>query len=462
MDRICPNVDRCIDLSKQAIQQGCGNEMTSPRVDFFLKYGLAISFKSKCLRDNSNQYCRKQNTSVFCNDCLPKHKLLVQQIMASAPQENRDRALSWQNRNSGCSSNGNVYSNPTASLSDFQQEWPPVADGCQQAINNAISPTSTECSLPIEPTEADMNRMCPNTDRCIEASKQLIRQGCGNEMNNARVDFFVKFGIDIRFKSNCLRDNNNQLCQRQNTASFCNDCLAKRKQLVQQIMATSPQDMRDRAMNWQDRTSGCNNALTPTVTTAAPSFMNGTEVNVWPPASSSCEQAIESAKRPISAECALPKGRTDMDMDRVCPNIDRCIDLSKQLIQQGCANEMSNQKVDFYFQYGIAIRFKSKCSKDNMNQYCRKRNTASFCSDCMAKRKLLADQIMANAPQQNKDRALMYLERRTGCTTGNNIINGVIQGGQTILGNSGATLLHNFVLMSFTVSLILLSTLIFW
>jgi hypothetical protein len=130
-----------------------------------------------------------------------------------------------------------------------------------------------------------------------------------------------------------------------------------------------------------------------------------------------CKQAMKSARKPTGAECALPRNRTDADTDRVCGSVDRCIDASKQLIKQGCANEMSLPPVDFMLKYGVEMKFKSKCLKDGSNKYCRKSNQQSFCGECMTKRKELQQQVMANAPQDVKDRALKWQDKKSKCNS---------------------------------------------
>jgi hypothetical protein len=129
----------------------------------------------------------------------------------------------------------------------------------------------------------------------------------------------------------------------------------------------------------------------------------------------SCKQAMKSARRPTGAECALPRNRTDADTDRFCAKVDRCIDASKDIVNKGCANDTSTPFKDMMIKYFIALEFKSKCLKDSNNQYCRTGNQESFCKDCLPKRKELVQQLLANAPQEAKDRALKRQEDTSMC-----------------------------------------------
>jgi hypothetical protein len=138
--------------------------------------------------------------------------------------------------------------------------------------------------------------------------------------------------------------------------------------------------------------------------------------NRWSNLTEPCKQAIKSARKPTGADCALPRNRTDADTERVCRSLDSCVESSKQLIKQGCANEMSLPPVDFMLKYGVEMKFKSKCLKDGSNKYCRKSNQQSFCGECMTKRNELQQQVMANAPQDVKDRASKWQDKKSKCS----------------------------------------------
>jgi hypothetical protein len=103
-------MERCIDASKDILKKGCVNDMSSKHVDFLLNFGLTLQFKSKCFKDSKNQYCTKKNRDVFCSDCFPKEKELLEQLMANAPQEKKERALRGMKKRNKCGkrSNGDV------------------------------------------------------------------------------------------------------------------------------------------------------------------------------------------------------------------------------------------------------------------------------------------------------------------------------------------------------------------
>jgi hypothetical protein len=135
----------------------------------------------------------------------------------------------------------------------------------------------------------------------------------------------------------------------------------------------------------------------------------------FPPVSDSCQESIDNVLSSNSTECAMSSERTDVDMDTFCPKIQNCIDRSKKMIKQGCEDERSEPRVDYYYNFHIAIQYKSKCLKDNQKQYCRKRNTGSSCNDCLQKRKQLIRLIMAKASNETRENELSWQDKNQGC-----------------------------------------------
>jgi beta-glucosidase-like glycosyl hydrolase len=156
-----------------------------------------------------------------------------------------------------------------------QKKWLNLTDPCKQAMKSARKPTGAECALPRNRTDADTDRVCGSVDRCIDASKQLIKQGCANEMSLPPVDFMLKYGVEMKFKSKCLKDGSNKYCRKSNQQSFCGECMNKRKELQQQVMANAPQDLKDRASKWQDKKSKCNSNAAGTGSSGTRTNLNG-------------------------------------------------------------------------------------------------------------------------------------------------------------------------------------------
>jgi hypothetical protein len=106
MIEICKStqIQSCIDYSKKVIEKSCKTEMDNPRVKHFYNFVIDIKFKSKCLMDNQKQYCREDNKTHYCPNCLTHRTALIRTIIPKDLNASFERALTWQNENLGCNS----------------------------------------------------------------------------------------------------------------------------------------------------------------------------------------------------------------------------------------------------------------------------------------------------------------------------------------------------------------------
>jgi hypothetical protein len=157
----------------------------------------------------------------------------------------------------------------------------------------------------------------------------------------------------------------------------------------------------------------------------------------FPNVSEPCQKSIDNALRPTVGNCTIPQDRTEAYMDNIClpDNVDYCIRQSRQTITDGCKNETTTPRVQYFHNYVVAVKFNALCLKDNQNKYCRKENSGPFCNECMPKRRDLTLSIMADASDDNKNRSLTWQAKNLGCSTNND---GTVRIGPTSSNAEGA------------------------
>jgi hypothetical protein len=170
----------------------------------------------------------------------------------------------------------------------------------------------------------------------------------------------------------------------------------------------------------------------------------------------SCKSAMRAVQKPNATECSLPN-REPASLDKFCPNIDKCVDWAKKQLQEQCKDNMNDRRVKFSFEYGVRIRYTNTCLKDSKNEYCRIRwNDKSKCGECQPKFVETVKTVMKDAPADQRDKALNWLEKVGPCTrksrkgSSQNKINSGAESltVQSIIVYSGALTLAGYTLLS--------------
>jgi hypothetical protein len=103
LDKFCANTDKCVEWAKKTLQDGCKEEASLPRVKFTIEFGISMNYKGKCLKDSKNEYCKiRRNETSQCNDCHPKFRDMMTTVLASAPQETKDKMFGWHDKRNPC------------------------------------------------------------------------------------------------------------------------------------------------------------------------------------------------------------------------------------------------------------------------------------------------------------------------------------------------------------------------
>jgi hypothetical protein len=134
---------------------------------------------------------------------------------------------------------------------------PDVKPLCNQTIMAALNPPpNSECAIPKDRNEAYMDKMCLNIDKCITESKNNISNFCSDEKDNERVRHFHDYVVEVKFKSLCLKDNQNKYCRKEDSGPFCTECMPKRTALTDEIIKDAVSNKRSK--KWQADHLGCN------------------------------------------------------------------------------------------------------------------------------------------------------------------------------------------------------------
>jgi hypothetical protein len=131
--------------------------------------------------------------------------------------------------------------------------------------------------------------------------------------------------------------------------------------------------------------------------------------------SDACREAKRATFRPSTADCSWGSQST-AELDKFCGNLDKCIEWAKQTVQDGCKEEISNPNFKFGVDFHLPMTYKGVCLKDSKGEYCKiRRNATGQCNDCNPKKRELIVTVLANAPQDKRDKIIGMYDKRNPC-----------------------------------------------
>jgi hypothetical protein len=108
--KFCSSVQSCIDLSKKRVSGKCKDSIGKvEEVTFFLEYGIAIRYRSACIKDGQDRWCRTPvaTDAQRCKDCATQIKQVITHATISAPKSLReDVTLKLDERVAKCDGSG--------------------------------------------------------------------------------------------------------------------------------------------------------------------------------------------------------------------------------------------------------------------------------------------------------------------------------------------------------------------
>jgi hypothetical protein len=117
-----------------------------------------------------------------------------------------------------------------------------LSDDCKAALKNSLHSKLPACAIAARAVSNNpFDNFCHNVDACISEAKEAIQSACVSHLDEKSIKLTLDYGIDIRFRTLCLKDKNNDYC----AVTFknnkqCDDCWPKMMQVVQQVTKKAP------------------------------------------------------------------------------------------------------------------------------------------------------------------------------------------------------------------------------